>query len=340
MSEATLHCPSPSRAFTAGALALAVLSPALDPTEHAAEAVPPTNPVGPQPSDDMRIEERTTTAERASRAAPRRFSLARAATTTRARVNPFAVPDGGQALREAVELAVADEREALRTAETVAAVEMRETLRGGKVRAEEAAPLTAELLSEADKTARELAARRAKAERKARAAARKAARSAAQSAAEAAVGVGVEAPRARAAGRHQHQHRRHVTVRYATAKPQGQRIVQLGNGMNAVIAFARSQVGKRYVSGGTGPGGFDCSGFTKRAYALAGIRLPHSSGAQAARSRGVSRSQARPGDLVVGPGHVGIYMGRGMMIDAGNRRTGVVYRKVYSGLRVARIAGR
>ncbi|MBL7261524.1 C40 family peptidase [Actinoplanes sp. LDG1-01] len=110
--------------------------------------------------------------------------------------------------------------------------------------------------------------------------------------------------------------------------------------MNAVIAFARSQVGKRYVSGGSGPGGFDCSGFTKRAYALAGISLPHSSGAQAARSRGISRAQARPGDLVVGPGHVGIYMGRGMMIDAGNHRTGVVYRKVYSGLRTARIGQR
>jgi peptidoglycan DL-endopeptidase CwlO len=128
-----------------------------------------------------------------------------------------------------------------------------------------------------------------------------------------------------------------VVVVSSTAKGSGERVMRLGNGMSAVIAFARSQVGKRYVTGGTGPYGFDCSGFTKQAYALAGIRLPHSSGAQAARSRSVSRSQARPGDLVVGPGHVGIYMGRGMMIDAGNHRTGVVYRKVYSGLRVARI---
>nr|WP_296064272.1 NlpC/P60 family protein [uncultured Actinoplanes sp.] len=106
--------------------------------------------------------------------------------------------------------------------------------------------------------------------------------------------------------------------------------------MTAVIAYARSQIGKRYVSGGEGPGGFDCSGFTKRAYARAGLRLPHSSTAQAARARVISRAAARPGDLVVGPGHVGIYMGRGMMIDAGNHRTGVVYRKLYSGLRVAR----
>ncbi|WP_307798139.1 C40 family peptidase [Actinoplanes flavus] len=107
--------------------------------------------------------------------------------------------------------------------------------------------------------------------------------------------------------------------------------------MRAVVAYARSQVGKRYVRGGEGPYGFDCSGFTKRAYARAGYRLPHSSGAQARRARSVSRSVARPGDLVVGRGHVGIYMGDGMMIDAGNRRTGVVYRKVYRGLSVARL---
>ncbi|WP_433792685.1 C40 family peptidase [Actinoplanes sp. CA-252034] len=107
--------------------------------------------------------------------------------------------------------------------------------------------------------------------------------------------------------------------------------------MRAVIAYARAQVGKRYVPGGEGSGGFDCSGLTKRAYAKAGLNLPHSSGGQARRARSVARSQARPGDLVVGRGHVGIYMGRGMMIDAGNSRTGVVYRKVYRGLSVSRL---
>jgi cell wall-associated NlpC family hydrolase len=107
--------------------------------------------------------------------------------------------------------------------------------------------------------------------------------------------------------------------------------------MGAVLAYARAQVGKRYSSGGTGPHAFDCSGFTMRAYARAGYRLPHSSGGQAARARAISRSQARPGDLVVGPGHVGIYMGRGMMIDAGNRRVGVVYRSLYAGLHIERL---
>jgi cell wall-associated NlpC family hydrolase len=115
------------------------------------------------------------------------------------------------------------------------------------------------------------------------------------------------------------------------------RIVSTPGGMAAVIAFARAQIGKAYVSGAEGPGAFDCSGFTKSAYARAGIRLPHSSGAQAARAHTISRSAARPGDLVVGPGHVGLYMGDGMMIDAGNRRTGVVYRRLYAGLHVERL---
>jgi peptidoglycan DL-endopeptidase CwlO len=109
-----------------------------------------------------------------------------------------------------------------------------------------------------------------------------------------------------------------------------------GGRMAVVIAFARAQLGKRYESGGEGPNSFDCSGFTKRAYAQIGLRLPHSSGGQAARVRRVSRSAARPGDLVYGPGHVGVYMGGGMMIDAGNRRTGVVYRRLYAGLQVGR----
>jgi cell wall-associated NlpC family hydrolase len=128
-------------------------------------------------------------------------------------------------------------------------------------------------------------------------------------------------------------------VRGSTRSTAVRRIAPSGTSrdMRAVIAYAKSQVGKRYVRGGEGPGGFDCSGFTKRAYAKAGMSLPHSSGAQARRAKSVSRSQARPGDLVVGRGHVGIYMGDGMMIDAGNSRTGVVYRRVYRGLSVSRL---
>jgi cell wall-associated NlpC family hydrolase len=107
--------------------------------------------------------------------------------------------------------------------------------------------------------------------------------------------------------------------------------------MARVVAWAWAQVGKPYRRGAAGPHAFDCSGFTMRAYRLAGYRLPHSSGGQAARARPVRRALARPGDLVVGPGHVGVYMGRGMMVDAGTPRTGVVYRRLYAGLRIARL---
>ncbi|TWG26328.1 NlpC/P60 family protein [Actinoplanes teichomyceticus] len=155
------------------------------------------------------------------------------------------------------------------------------------------------------------------------------------------------APRHRAAQRRVMVAQRRTTVshrgmvRKSVRRTAERRVYGSGHArMRAVIAYARSQLGRRYVRGGEGRGGFDCSGLTRQAYARAGMRLPHSSGGQAARARRIPRSQARPGDLVVGHGHVGIYMGRGMMIDAGNHRTGVVYRKLYRGLRVERIPGR
>ena len=149
---------------------------------------------------------------------------------------------------------------------------------------------------------------------------------------------------ARAATRSVRHRARQIVRRARTVAPHRRTVIarrppaaRSRGGMTAVIAFARSQVGKRYVTGGQGGSGFDCSGLTMKAYEQAGIRLPHSSRAQAGRARTISRSQARAGDLVIGPGHVGIYMGNGMMIDAGNHRVGVVYRKLYSGLRVARL---
>lgn len=82
---------------------------------------------------------------------------------------------------------------------------------------------------------------------------------------------------------------------------------------------ALTRVGAPYVWGGSGPWAFDCSGLVMWAYAQIGISLPHFTGDQWNSGMHVSRAQLQPGDLVfffADIGHVGIYMGAGMMVDA------------------------
>ncbi|MBV7411567.1 C40 family peptidase [Dermabacteraceae bacterium TAE3-ERU27] len=100
---------------------------------------------------------------------------------------------------------------------------------------------------------------------------------------------------------------------------------------SAIVNTARRGIGTPYVWGGSGRNGWDCSGFTQWVYRQHGINLPHNDAMQAAMGRRVSRSEARPGDLIRKPGHIGIYVGNGMMIDAGNKRVGTTERKIYSG---------
>lgn len=98
---------------------------------------------------------------------------------------------------------------------------------------------------------------------------------------------------------------------------------------SSIVSIAMQYVGTPYVYGGSSPSGFDCSGFVQYVYAQAGISLPRTSGAQAAAGTAVSMSEAQPGDIVYYGYHVGIYAGNGMMIDAGNESTGVVYREIW-----------
>jgi cell wall-associated NlpC family hydrolase len=102
-----------------------------------------------------------------------------------------------------------------------------------------------------------------------------------------------------------------------------------------VASFAVKFAGSRYVYGGAGPNGFDCSGLTSYVYGKFGVRLPHSAAAQYSTAYGAavgSMDNLAPGDLVFFRGtagrrggitHVGLYIGGGRMINAMTPRYGV-----------------
>lgn len=90
-----------------------------------------------------------------------------------------------------------------------------------------------------------------------------------------------------------------------------------------IVAFAKSQLGKPYSYGASGPNAFDCSGFTSYVFAANGISLPRTSVSQSAVGTTVSKSELLPGDLVFFAtgssgrvSHVGIYIGNGDIIHA------------------------
>ncbi|MFD5765290.1 C40 family peptidase [Streptomyces sp. NPDC127049] len=101
----------------------------------------------------------------------------------------------------------------------------------------------------------------------------------------------------------------------------------------AIVAFARAQVGDAYVTGGTGPNSWDCSGLVQAAYANAGIDLPRISYQQSSMGSSVSLSNLQPGDILYwgsrsGSYHVAIYVGGGKYVGAQNSSTGVVERSL------------
>jgi len=103
-------------------------------------------------------------------------------------------------------------------------------------------------------------------------------------------------------------------------------VAPLATGKAAVaIAYAKQQLGKPYVWGGTGPDGFDCSGLVMEAWQAAGVNIPRTSEAQYAALPHITAAQAQPGDLIfyagsdgtmTAPGHVVMYLGGGLVIQA------------------------
>ncbi|MBC2933469.1 C40 family peptidase [Nocardioides sp. zg-1228] len=119
---------------------------------------------------------------------------------------------------------------------------------------------------------------------------------------------------------------RSATVRTPSSVPASGRAA-------AAVQYAMAQVGDAYVYGAMGENAFDCSGLTMRAWAQAGVSLPHSSSAQFGSGPRIAASDLQPGDLVFyySPiSHVGMYIGNGMIVHAANPGTGVVVSGLHS----------
>ncbi len=103
----------------------------------------------------------------------------------------------------------------------------------------------------------------------------------------------------------------------------------------SVLAVAARYIGVPYVYGGTSPIGWDCSGATGYIYRQIGVSLPRTANEQMLSSTRVSRSEAKPGDLVFFTSggrayHVGIYAGNNMMYDAQRTGKSFTYREIYT----------
>ena len=94
-----------------------------------------------------------------------------------------------------------------------------------------------------------------------------------------------------------------------------------GNG-NTIKAAASRYLNIRYMLGGTGTGGIDCSGFTRAVLQQLGVSLPRTARAQYGVGNTVSRGNLQSGDLVFfntlgrGVSHVGVYLGNGQFANA------------------------
>ena len=94
-----------------------------------------------------------------------------------------------------------------------------------------------------------------------------------------------------------------------------------GNG-NTIRAAASHYLNIRYMLGGTGTGGIDCSGFTRAVLQQLGVSLPRTARAQYGVGNTVSRGNLQSGDLVFfstlgrGVSHVGVYLGNGQFANA------------------------
>jgi cell wall-associated NlpC family hydrolase len=121
------------------------------------------------------------------------------------------------------------------------------------------------------------------------------------------------------------------TKRFKASSSSGSSKASASSRGRIALAFAKAQLGERYRFAGAGPNVWDCSGLTMKAWAKAGVKLPHHADNQRKVGKRVSRANLRLGDLVYfyhPIHHVGIYAGNGRVIHAPNPRKRVEYIKI------------
>jgi hypothetical protein len=92
-----------------------------------------------------------------------------------------------------------------------------------------------------------------------------------------------------------------------------------------LLAVALSLRGVPYLWGGTTPFGFDCSGLVQRLFHFVfDLWLPRDSRDQMEVGDPVGLAELKPGDLLFFPGHVALWVGRGMILHASAREGTVV----------------
>ena len=108
-----------------------------------------------------------------------------------------------------------------------------------------------------------------------------------------------------------------TTARTIPATP-----VSRSSNANTVRTAAARFLNIRYMLGGSGAGGIDCSAYTRAVFQQLGVSLPRTARAQFGAGSSVSRGNLQSGDLVFfntmggGVSHVGVYLGDGQFANA------------------------
>lgn len=91
-----------------------------------------------------------------------------------------------------------------------------------------------------------------------------------------------------------------------------------------LVNYALQFVGNPYRWGGNSlTNGCDCSGFVHLVYQHFGISTPRYSQSFKTVGQPVAYENIKPGDVVVYPGHVAIYIGNGLIVEAQSTRAGI-----------------